>query len=87
MNEILSMPKRREILKIILHVTRPESKKEIISPSSTVQMFPGRREFHHHPFARDLLTRPANFNAIIKSELEHRIGTMAPSLQPRSHAI
>jgi hypothetical protein len=49
MNEILAMPKRREILKVILHLTRPENRKEIISPSSTVQMFPGRRKFPSPP--------------------------------------
>lgn len=42
MTQILSMPRRREILKILLFVTRPRSTKEIHSPSSSVQMFPGR---------------------------------------------
>ncbi|KAK7184993.1 hypothetical protein DPSP01_002821 [Paraphaeosphaeria sporulosa] len=42
MTHILSMPRRREILKILLFVTRPRSTKEIHSPSSSVQMFPGR---------------------------------------------
>ncbi|OSS50819.1 hypothetical protein B5807_04393 [Epicoccum nigrum] len=42
MTSILSMPRRREILKILLFVTRPRSTKEIHSPSSSVQMFPGR---------------------------------------------
>lgn len=36
------MPRRREVLKILLFVTRPRSTKEIHSPSSSVQMFPGR---------------------------------------------
>jgi predicted ferric reductase len=47
MTEILAMEKRRDILKVLLFVTRPKSTKEIHSPSSTVQMFPGRREFPH----------------------------------------
>lgn len=42
MTEILAMEKRREVLKILLFVTRPKSTKEIHSPSATVQMFPGR---------------------------------------------
>ena len=42
MTHILAMPRRREILKILLFVTRPRSTKEIHSPSSSVQMFPGR---------------------------------------------
>jgi len=42
MTSILAMPRRREILKILLFVTRPRSTKEIHSPSSSVQMFPGR---------------------------------------------
>lgn len=50
MTKILAMEKRREVLKILLFVTRPGSTKEIHSPSSTVQMFPGRRTFAN-PFA------------------------------------
>lgn len=42
MTQILAMEKRREALGIKLFVTRPRNKKEVISPSSTVQMFPGR---------------------------------------------
>jgi predicted ferric reductase len=42
MTHILSMPKRREILKILLFVTRPRSTKETHSPSSSVQMYPGK---------------------------------------------
>ncbi|KAH8708564.1 ferric reductase [Phaeosphaeriaceae sp. PMI808] len=42
MTQILSMPRRREILKILLFVTRPRRQGEIHSPSSSVQMFPGR---------------------------------------------
>ena len=45
MTDILAMEKRREVLKVLLFVTRPKSTREIHSPSATVQMFPGRREF------------------------------------------
>lgn len=41
MTQILGMEKRRDILKILLFVTRPRSTKEIHSPSASVQMFPG----------------------------------------------
>lgn len=49
MTEILAMEKRRDVLKILLFVTRPKSTKEIHSPSATVQMFPGRRKFPPPP--------------------------------------
>jgi hypothetical protein len=42
MTVILNMPRRREVLKILLFITRPRSTKEIHSPSSSVQMFPGK---------------------------------------------
>lgn len=42
MTTILAMPKRRDILKIQLFVTRPRSTREIHSPSASVQMFPGK---------------------------------------------
>lgn len=42
MTEILAMERRREVLGIKLFITRPRNKKEVVSPSSTVQMFPGR---------------------------------------------
>lgn len=42
MTTILAMPRRREVLKILLFVTRPRSTKEIQSPSASVQMFPGK---------------------------------------------
>jgi len=45
MTDILAMEKRREVLKVLLFVTRPKSTREIHSPSATVQMFPGRRKF------------------------------------------
>lgn len=42
MEPILAMDRRRDVLKIMLFITRPRSTKEIRSPSQTVMMFPGR---------------------------------------------
>ncbi|CAG8957031.1 hypothetical protein HYFRA_00012512 [Hymenoscyphus fraxineus] len=42
MDQILKLPRRREILQVKLFVTRPKNPRELQSPSSTVQMFPGR---------------------------------------------
>lgn len=42
MDEILQMPRRREVLRIMLFITKPRSNVEISSASATVQMFPGR---------------------------------------------
>ncbi|GKZ88642.1 hypothetical protein AnigIFM59636_009169 [Aspergillus niger] len=42
MDQILRLPGRREILTIKLFVSKPKSSREIVSPSATVQMFPGR---------------------------------------------
>ena len=60
MTQILSMDKRRDILKILLFVTRPRSTKEIHSPSSSVQMFPGRPDV----------------GALIGKEQERQVGAM-----------
>ncbi|KAI5804478.1 ferric reductase NAD binding domain-containing protein [Geopyxis carbonaria] len=61
MTEILAMEKRRDVLKILLFVTRPKSTKEIHSPSATVQMFPGR----------------PNFDTLLNMEIESKCGSMA----------
>ncbi|KAK0722876.1 ferric reductase like transmembrane component-domain-containing protein [Lasiosphaeria miniovina] len=61
MTEILAMEKRREVLRIMLFVSRPRSTKEIHSPSSTVQMFPGR----------------PNIDRLLGMEVENQIGTLA----------
>ena len=61
MTQILSMERRREVLKILLFVTRPRSTKEIHSPSSSVQMFPGK----------------PNVDALVATEQESQIGAMA----------
>lgn len=47
MDMILQMPRRREILQVKLFVTRPKNTRDIVSPSATVQMFPGRPKIGH----------------------------------------
>jgi len=64
MTSILAMDKRREVLRIMLYVSRPRSTKEIHSPSSTVQMFPGR----------------PNIPALIDGEIDNQIGAMGVSV-------
>lgn len=64
MSEVLAMEKRREVLRIMLFVSRPRSTKEIHSPSSTVQMFPGR----------------PNIETLLGMEMESQVGTMAVSV-------
>lgn len=61
MTSILALEKRREVLKIMLFVTKPKSTKEIRSPSSTVQMFPGK----------------PNIGTLLDMEIENKAGTMA----------
>jgi predicted ferric reductase len=61
MTEILAMEKRREVLRIMLFVSRPKSTKEIHSPSATVQMFPGR----------------PNIDTLLGIEAEQQVGAMA----------
>lgn len=60
MDEILRMPRRREILNIRLFVTRPKNTREIHSASSTVQMFPGR----------------PNIPTLLRKEVDEQIGAM-----------
>ncbi|KAI1379173.1 ferric reductase like transmembrane component-domain-containing protein [Hypoxylon crocopeplum] len=60
MDEILRMPRRRDILNVRLFVTRPKNTKEIHSASSTVQMFPGR----------------PNIPTLLKKEVEEQVGAM-----------
>jgi len=64
MTQILGMDKRRDILKILLFVTRPRSTKEIHSPSSSVQMFPGKPDV----------------GALIEKEQATQVGAMAVSV-------
>jgi len=64
MTQILSLPRRREILKILLFITRPRSTKEIHSPSSSVQMFPGK----------------PNVQALVDQEMQEGIGAACVSV-------
>ena len=64
MTSILALDKRRDVLRIQLFVTRPRSTKEIHSPSSTVQMFPGR----------------PNVDTLIGIECDNQIGAMGVSV-------
>ena len=61
MDEILGMPGRREYLKVLVFVTKPRSAREVVSPSTTVQMFPGR----------------ANAKVLVEKEMRDRVGAMA----------
>ena len=60
MTSILAMDRRREVLRIMLFVTRPRNTKEIQSPSATVQMFPGR----------------PNIDTLVGMETENQVGAM-----------
>ena len=60
MDEILRLPSRRSVLTIKLFITRPKSPREICSPSSTVQMFPGR----------------PNIKLLMETEVKDRVGAM-----------
>ncbi|KAI0530117.1 ferric reductase like transmembrane component-domain-containing protein [Xylaria digitata] len=64
MTQILAMDRRRDILRIMLFVSRPRSTKEIHSPSSTVQMFPGR----------------PNIDTLMGMEMEQQVGMMGVSV-------
>jgi ferredoxin-NADP reductase len=61
MDQILAMPNRRQILKILLFVTKPRSAREVVSRSETVLMYPGR----------------ANPKVILEKEMKTRVGAMA----------
>ncbi|KAE8556804.1 hypothetical protein EYB25_001508 [Talaromyces marneffei] len=60
MTSILQMDRRRDVLRIMLFITRPRSTKEIHSPSATVEMFPGR----------------PNIQTVLDKEIEQQIGAM-----------
>jgi hypothetical protein len=60
MDLILRMEGRRDILTIKLFVTRPKNPREIVSPSATVQMFPGR----------------PNVGLILGNEVKEQVGAM-----------
>jgi len=64
MTEILAMDRRRDVLRIMLFVSRPRSTKEIHSPSATVQMFPGR----------------PNVMTLLDMEIDNQVGAMGVSV-------
>jgi hypothetical protein len=64
MTTILSIPRRKEVLKILLFVTRPKNAKEIHSPSSSVQMYPGK----------------PNIPALVDQEIRGAIGAVGVSV-------
>lgn len=64
MTSILAMDKRRDVLRIMLFVSRPRSTKEIHSPSATVQMFPGR----------------PNIDTLMDAEMVNQVGAMGVSV-------
>lgn len=59
-NEVLSLPKRKDILQVNLFVTRPSSQTDIISQSRSVRMFPGR----------------PNVRMLLKKEVHEQMGAM-----------
>ncbi|KAI9767299.1 MAG: hypothetical protein M1835_007053 [Candelina submexicana] len=60
MDSILQMPGRRDVLKVLIFVTKPKSAREVVSPSRSVQMFPGR----------------ANPGVLLDREIVERVGAM-----------
>ncbi len=64
MSEILALPGRREVLKVLLFVTRPRSNREIKSPSQSVQMYPGK----------------PNIGTIVDGEVRGAVGVLGVSV-------
>jgi hypothetical protein len=60
MDTILRLPNRKELLQIKLFITRPKNSREIVSASSTVQMFPGR----------------PNIQMLLTKEVHEQVGAM-----------
>lgn len=61
MDEILKMPGRRDVLKIMLFITKPRNHMEVVSGTGTVQMFPGR----------------CNPQTVLDKEISERVGAVA----------
>lgn len=61
MDEILRMKGRRDVLRVMLFVTKPRTQQEVISGTGTVQMFPGR----------------CNPQTLVDKEFVSRVGAMA----------
>ncbi|KAF3933604.1 hypothetical protein ABW19_dt0207442 [Dactylella cylindrospora] len=64
MREILSMEKRRDILKVLVYITRPKADITQVSPTGSVELRPGR----------------PNFDQIMDTEVEESIGTIAATV-------
>lgn len=64
LTSILAMDRRKDVLRVMLFVSRPKSVKDIQSPSSIVQMFPGR----------------PNIESLLNSEIENQVGAMGVSV-------
>ncbi|EEP82651.1 conserved hypothetical protein [Uncinocarpus reesii 1704] len=60
MTSILNMDRRREVLRVMLFITRPRNMKEIQSPSRTVQMYPGKPDI----------------GTVLDGEIENQVGAM-----------
>ena len=60
MEEILSLPGRREVLKVMIYVTKPKNADQVRSASDRVLMFPGR------PLP----------TTVVEDEFQHRVGAM-----------
>ncbi|KAB5560282.1 ferric reductase NAD binding domain-containing protein [Coniochaeta sp. 2T2.1] len=59
-NEVLSLPKRRDVLNVNLFVTRPSMQTDIMSQSQSVKMFPGR----------------PNIRTLVRKEVGEQMGAM-----------
>ncbi|EWC44433.1 hypothetical protein DRE_06801 [Drechslerella stenobrocha 248] len=64
MREILSMDKRRDLLKVLVYITRPKADITQVSPTGSVELRPGR----------------PNFDQIMDTEVEGSIGTVAATV-------
>ena len=64
MDEILQMEGRRDVLAVLLFVTKPKSPRDMVSPSSTIKLFPGR-------------CKPG---VILDEEMTNRVGATAVSV-------
>ena len=61
MDEILALPNRRDVLKVVLFVTKPRSRREVVSRSERVLMHPGR----------------CNPTTVLEEEMASRVGAVA----------
>ena len=61
MDALLAMPGRRDVLRILMFVTKPKSKRDVVSASERVQMFAGR-------------PNPA---VLVEKEFKDRVGAMS----------